>query len=146
MTIKQALGFVAAASALVAGLASTASAKDCQPVITTCNTASGCQCTSTTANAFGKASVSSGGNTDTWTYSMNFAAGPVFPTRSVSLINSDGVNFTINRLSPSSSRCPPVLDGAQPPDGNFGSPQVCVTNRAGQAGAPRFLRISIPGN
>lgn len=146
MTIKQAFSLVAAVSALVAGLGSTASAKDCQPVITTCNTAAGCQCTSTTANAFGKASVASGANQDTWTYRLNFAAGPIFPTRSASLINADGVNFTINRLSTTNSRCPPALDGAQPPDGNFGSAQVCVTARAGTTGAPRFLRISIPGN
>lgn len=150
MNIKKTVGLFAAAAAAFAGLqASSASAKNCQPVATTCNTASGCQCTSTgasAANAFGKASVSSGTSNDTWTYRLNFVAGPTFPTRSASLINADGVTFTINVLSTSGARCQPALDSASNIDGNFGDPKVCVTARAGTAGAPRFLRISIPGN
>lgn len=143
MNMKKSLGFFAAAAALAAGLqASTVSAKECNKNLPVNSQQ---QCLSTTANSFYLATVSSGAQTDTWTYQLNFTAGPIFPTRNTALINADGVTFTVNKLSPTGSRCPPGLDGAQPPDGNF-TPQVCVTARAGQAGAPKTIRVTIPGN
>jgi hypothetical protein len=151
MKLQKSLSFLAAAAGIAAGLqASTASAKDCQPLLTSAavQSATGAECLSTTAHAFGKANVSSGSiaSGDTWTYRLNFVAGPTFPTRSASLINADGVTFTVNKLSTSGGRCQPALDTTSPIDGGFGSPQVCVTQHAGQTGAPKFLRISIPGN
>jgi hypothetical protein len=151
MNINKSLFFLACAAGLAAGLqASTVSAKDCQPSATdpAVASATGFSCVSTTAHAFGKANVSSGSiaSGDTWTYRLNFVAGPTFPTRSSSLINADGVTFTVNKLSTSGGRCPPALDTTSPIDGNFGPAQVCVTQHAGQTGAPKFYRISIPGN
>src|SRR6185295_14287211 len=116
-------------------VATQASAFDC-PLADVPN--SGAPCSHGTASGTATAQFTVSGNRSTWTYTFQYFAGPVFPTSSASLINSDGVTLTKNANT--GNRCNPVVDGV---GGGIGS-KTCITTNIGTAGAPRFIRISIP--
>jgi hypothetical protein len=138
MNIKTSLGLLSALAAIAAGSQAFAASKVCAfqlPV------SSQQQCRDpNVANSFVLATVASGGSSDSWTYRLNYVAGPLATSGQAKLFNADGLTATVDKIS--HKACVVATDSSI--DGNFGSPQVCVTAHAGTTGAPTTIRVTIP--
>lgn len=143
MNIKKSLYCVSAAAGLAAALSAfTASAKLC-PFGLPQPSGTGASCLSSNAHAFVRATVSTGATSNSWTYRLNYVAGPSDPKPTARLFNSDGVTPTKDLIS--GSNCVTATDNASNVDGNFGPAQVCVTKKAGQPLAPLTIQVFIAG-